>query len=163
MSDTATTNESEQPSNGATWLQLIRLPNQFTIPGDVLAGAALIGALKHPDWPHLTLTIFISFCLYSAGLLFNDWFDRNIDAVERPLRPIPSGAVKASQVLAAGVFLILLAIGLGAMVSATTMLMAGILAVLVIVYNSFATMNKLEPYLDLWYLMFAKTCIYMNW
>ena len=32
-----------------------------------------------------------------------------------------------------------------------------------VVYNSFATMAGLPPYLDLWYLMFAKTCIYMNW
>ena len=32
-----------------------------------------------------------------------------------------------------------------------------------LVYNSFATMNDLPPFLDLWYLMFAKTCIYMNW
>ncbi len=32
-----------------------------------------------------------------------------------------------------------------------------------LVYNSFATMNNLPPYLDLWYLMFAKTCIFMNW
>jgi len=32
-----------------------------------------------------------------------------------------------------------------------------------LVYNSFATMSDLPPFLDLWYLMFAKTCIYMNW
>ena len=32
-----------------------------------------------------------------------------------------------------------------------------------LVYNSFATMYDSPPFLDLWYLMFAKTCIYMNW
>ena len=32
-----------------------------------------------------------------------------------------------------------------------------------LVYNSFATMNGVLPFLDLWYLMFAKTCVYMNW
>ncbi len=32
-----------------------------------------------------------------------------------------------------------------------------------LVYNSFATMHQMDPFLDLWYLMFAKTCVYMNW
>jgi thyrotropin-releasing hormone receptor len=32
-----------------------------------------------------------------------------------------------------------------------------------LVYNSFATMTVKPAYMDLWYLMFAKTCIYMNW
>ncbi|CAB4064066.1 TRHR [Lepeophtheirus salmonis] len=31
-----------------------------------------------------------------------------------------------------------------------------------VVYNSFATMYSAPAYMDLWYLMFAKTCIYMN-
>ena len=29
-----------------------------------------------------------------------------------------------------------------------------------LVYNTF---NAGSPYMDLWFLMFAKTCIYMNW
>ena len=30
------------------------------------------------------------------------------------------------------------------------------------VYNTFAPMYKIAPFMDLWYLMFAKTCIYIN-
>ena len=33
----------------------------------------------------------------------------------------------------------------------------------VLVFNSFSTMTGKEPFMDLWYLMFAKTCVYMNW
>ncbi len=32
-----------------------------------------------------------------------------------------------------------------------------------LVYNSFATIMEQPAFMDLWYLMFAKTCIYMNW
>ena len=32
-----------------------------------------------------------------------------------------------------------------------------------LVYNTVAALNKsLDPYMDLWFLMFAKTCIYIN-
>ena len=34
-----------------------------------------------------------SSCLYLAGMALNDYADREVDAVERPGRPIPSGRV----------------------------------------------------------------------
>ncbi|MET7622820.1 SCO3242 family prenyltransferase, partial [Streptomyces sp. NPDC005408] len=40
-------------------------------------------------------------CLYEAGMALNDWADREVDAVERPHRPIPSGRVSPSAALAA--------------------------------------------------------------
>lgn len=40
-----------------------------------------------------------SVCIYWAGMALNDWADREIDAVERPERPIPSGRVPASTAL----------------------------------------------------------------
>jgi hypothetical protein len=39
---------------------------------------------------------------YIGGMFLNDAFDREIDARERPTRPIPSGQVTATQVFAAG-------------------------------------------------------------
>ncbi|TDD61263.1 4-hydroxybenzoate polyprenyltransferase, partial [Kribbella antibiotica] len=36
-----------------------------------------------------------SICIYWAGMALNDWADRELDAVERPERPIPSGRVSA--------------------------------------------------------------------
>ena len=31
-----------------------------------------------------------------------------------------------------------------------------------LVYNSFATMYSSPTFMDLWFLMFAKTCVYIN-
>ena len=36
-------------------------------------------------------------CLYWAAWPLNDWADRELDAVERPERPIPSGRVAAAR------------------------------------------------------------------
>ena len=40
-------------------------------------------------------------CLYWAGMAANDWADRELDAVERPERPIPSGRVAPRHALGA--------------------------------------------------------------
>ena len=31
--------------------------------------------------------------------VFNDWYDRDIDAINEPYRPIPSGAIKEKEVI----------------------------------------------------------------
>ena len=49
--------------------------------------------------------------LYSGGMALNDYADRDLDAVERPERPIPSGRVPARRAL--GIAAALMAAGLG--------------------------------------------------
>ncbi len=77
--------------------ELVRLPAVLTVPGDTLAGAAAAGwPLGRRTW---ALPI-ASACLYWAGMALNDYADRDLDAVERPERPIPSGRVLPRQALA---------------------------------------------------------------
>jgi 4-hydroxybenzoate polyprenyltransferase len=71
-------------------VELVRAPAALTVPGDVLAGAAAAG------WPFGRATAALaasSACLYWAGMALNDYADREVDEVERPGRPIPSGRV----------------------------------------------------------------------
>ncbi|GAA4722797.1 UbiA family prenyltransferase [Isoptericola chiayiensis] len=77
--------------------ELVRVPAALTVPGDTLAGAAAAG------WPCGRRTAALpvaSACLYWAGMALNDWADRDLDADERPERPIPSGRVRPDQALA---------------------------------------------------------------
>ncbi|WP_259294722.1 SCO3242 family prenyltransferase [Streptomyces canus] len=76
----------------------MRLPALFTVPGDALAGAAAASA--RPTSRTL-LAIASSLCLYEAGMALNDWADRDVDAVERPHRPLPSGRVHPTAALGA--------------------------------------------------------------
>ncbi|MFH8973536.1 SCO3242 family prenyltransferase [Streptomyces sp. NPDC017890] len=82
----------------AAWAELLRLPALFTVPGDVLAGAAATGVRAGP---RTLLAIGTSLCLYEAGMALNDWADRAEDAAERPHRPIPSGRVHPAAALTA--------------------------------------------------------------
>nr|WP_254406322.1 UbiA family prenyltransferase [Streptomyces sp. AC627_RSS907] len=74
------------------------MPALFTVPGDVLAGAAATGVRAGP---RTLLAIGSSLCLYEAGMALNDWADRAEDAAERPHRPIPSGRVRPTAALTA--------------------------------------------------------------
>ena len=53
--------------------------------------------------------------LYWAGMALNDWADRDLDAVERPERPIPSGRVRPRQALGVAVGLTAAGVGLAAL------------------------------------------------
>ncbi|MFL6000657.1 MAG: SCO3242 family prenyltransferase [Streptomyces sp.] len=80
------------------WAELLRVPALFTVPGDAFAGAAAVSA--RPTARTL-LAIASSLCLYEAGMALNDWADRDVDAVERPHRPLPSGRVRPAAALGA--------------------------------------------------------------
>lgn len=91
------------------YIQLIRPANVVTALADVLAGFAVAGL---PGWHMLPWLLASTACLYAGGIVLNDYFDRDLDRVERPERPIPSGRVGASAaaflgaiLLAAGILL----------------------------------------------------------
>src|SRR5258707_13721484 len=74
------------------WLQLCRFAAVFTAMADICLGYLL----THDGFERLSdfvLLLATSSCLYLAGMVFNDVFDREVDALERPKRPIPSGRV----------------------------------------------------------------------
>ncbi|MFD5742621.1 SCO3242 family prenyltransferase [Streptomyces massasporeus] len=83
---------------GRAWAELLRLPALFSIPGDALAGTAATGASPNT---RTLLAIASSLCLYEAGMALNDWADRDVDAVERPHRPLPSGRIRPAAALTA--------------------------------------------------------------
>ncbi|MBC6458304.1 SCO3242 family prenyltransferase [Actinomadura sp. HBU206391] len=78
-------------------LELVRAPAALSVPGDILCGAAAAGV---PHSPRTAVLAGSAVCLYWAGMALNDFADRDVDAVERPERPIPSGRVRPATALA---------------------------------------------------------------
>jgi UbiA prenyltransferase family len=70
---------------------LVRLPSVLSVPGDVLLGTTTSARGEHPL--RIAGLTAASSCLYMAGMALNDYADRDVDAKERPKRPIPSGRV----------------------------------------------------------------------
>jgi len=103
-----------------------------TAAADILAGYAVAGLGNGKALPWLLIA---TICLYGGGVVLNDYFDRDLDAVERPERPIPSGRV---QPLAAARFgFVLLAAGITAASLATSSsgAVAAIIALFVLIYD----------------------------
>ena len=80
------------------WLRLGRVSNLPTVWSNVLATLALSGALSFSPRTFALWGVFSLY--YVGGMYLNDAFDRRIDAVMRPDRPIPSGQVSAGVVFA---------------------------------------------------------------
>lgn len=78
-------------------IELVRAPAAFSVPGDVLAGAAAAG---RPIGFRTCGTAAASVCLYWAGMALNDHADRFVDVFERPERPLPSGRIRPKTALA---------------------------------------------------------------
>lgn len=134
-------------------LRLGRVSNLPTVWTNTLTGIVLAGgAVAHPR----TLPLLIALSLfYVAGMYLNDAYDAEIDARERPERPIPSGRVAVETVFAAGFGMMALGLGLlvwvGYGVPAGTgigPLMGGLgLGAAIVLYNRHHKTNPLSPLL----------------
>lgn len=127
------------------YLQLTRPANLPTAAADVLAGSAIAGLLtsynSFEGIPFNTVysllaLIVATICLYAGGVVFNDYFDRSLDAIERPERPIPSKVVPEHKAALFGS--LLLSIGLAAAFSINRLCGALAIALIfcILLYNA---------------------------
>ncbi len=128
------------------YFQLCRPANLPTAAADIVAGISIaglfagLGAFEVPDsnfFPALIL-ILASVFLYAGGVVLNDVFDIEIDKVERPERPIPSGVVILGNARWFGLILLLVGIGLAFLANRESGIIAIFLAVAILSYDKFA-------------------------
>ncbi len=94
------------------YAQLVRLPNLPTALADIALGFLATGSLaERGRWPVYVLLLAASACLYCGGMVWNDFFDRDLDKDERPDRPIPSGQIAPRQAALFGAGLLAAGVG----------------------------------------------------
>ena len=75
-----------------SYFELLRFPAVFTAIADVMMGFLVtFGAVIRA--PPFVMLAAASALLYLSGMVLNDVFDADVDAMERPHRPIPSQRV----------------------------------------------------------------------
>jgi 4-hydroxybenzoate polyprenyltransferase len=118
------------------FLLLVRLPNIFTTPTNILTGYF---AVVLPSWNvdalQLSYLIFSSALLYVAGIVFNDYFDIEIDLRERPYRPLPSKSITTKKALLIGIISMLSANLLAFLAGVSSFVVCIVLSALVIGYD----------------------------
>jgi 4-hydroxybenzoate polyprenyltransferase len=118
------------------YAQLLRLPNVFTAMADPLAGWFAVGG-GVPAW-QLPLLVGASACFYTSGIVFNDCFDYQLDSVERPGRPLPSGAVPLKTAWLLGSALIVAGLALAALAGPVPLGVGVFLGAMIFFYNAWA-------------------------
>lgn len=122
------------------YLQLMRPANLVTAIADILAGLSLAKFIFSTDTLSIQTIILLSIStvgLYGGGVVFNDVFDAELDAIERPERAIPSGKVSKQNATILGILLLIIGIFCAAIVSFESMIIAFSVAVLALVYDKF--------------------------
>jgi 4-hydroxybenzoate polyprenyltransferase len=117
-----------------SYLQLMRAPAVFTALSNILA-AHLILTQGDIIWPALLMLMGASAALYSAGMVLNDWFDYEVDSIERPSRPLPSGKIPRNHALLFGSLLLACGVGLAAVTDIRSLYIALGIVVLVLGYD----------------------------
>jgi len=115
------------------YLELLRPANVTTALADVLAGFAVAGLSNRAALPWLLVS---TACLYAGGVVLNDVFDREVDRLERPERPIPSGRVIVAHAALLGTGLLGAGIAAAAQATAHAATVATAIAALVLFYDA---------------------------
>lgn len=146
---------SSEPSLLLSFARLMRIPNVFTALADIALGFFFTHAIFGFEIPPDQLLIFgcllaASANLYIAGMVLNDVYDVEVDAVERPNRPLPAGAIGVPLAHGLGLAMLLAGCGLGWVVATLTgQFRAGAvatgLALLVFLYDFILKRTPLGP------------------
>jgi geranylgeranylglycerol-phosphate geranylgeranyltransferase len=81
------------------FIRLIRPVNCAMMGFAVFVGALLATTQLQTHWINIIFGFFTGFLLCAAAMAINDYYDRTIDAVNEPTRPIPSGLVSVKEAL----------------------------------------------------------------
>lgn len=131
------------------YLQLIRLPNVFTTPSNILAGyfaAVTTTTAAEADGVHLIALMVSSGLLYIAGIVLNDYFDIEIDKKERPSRPLPSGKISKGYALTIAIVALLIANIIALVVGPISLAISLALTLLIIAYDYQLKYTVLGPF-----------------
>lgn len=128
-----------------SWCRLLRLPNLVTVPGDPMAGYLLAAGAAAVPGAQVAWAMAVALLLYAAGLILNDVADARADAVERPDRPLPSGAVDEGVARVVAGTLVALALVLARHLGWRQVAVAIALVVCIVLYNLVFKRTVLGP------------------
>ena len=138
-----------------SFLQLIRLPAGCSAISNILVAHSLATS-GNIILSNLLFTLIASLCLYFGGMVLNDCFDYSEDSRDRPERPLPSKQIALKTAGLSGCALLILGCLSASFVNMQTGVIAAILALLIVLYNS----KRLSPWPSAITMGF---CRYSNW
>ncbi len=115
-------------------LRMMRLPNCIMIGFAVIVGEALASqavTARAAFYGFMT-----GFLLLAASMILNDYFDREIDKINEPNRPLPAGIVKPAEAISFAIIVASMGMFFAANLGAWALLIAVASIVIMILYNA---------------------------
>lgn len=130
------------------YLVLVRLPNLFTLPSNILVGMATVSSLAFTltSFTQFLLLVTISVLLYCVGIVLNDLYDFDIDKKERPNRPLPSGKISRRSAIVLVAVFSTIALILSLQVSFSTLVISSILFSVIFGYDKYLKNTHAGPF-----------------
>jgi geranylgeranylglycerol-phosphate geranylgeranyltransferase len=117
----------------ANYIKLIRPLNNFITALSVLVGAAISGEIE--SWVMVLFACLSAFFISAGGNVINDFFDINIDRINKPNRPLPRGKITLSSALIWSIFLFLAGLFLSLQVKPLSLPLAFIACGFLVLYS----------------------------
>jgi len=124
-------------------LRLGRVSNLPTVWTNVIAGATIANTAA--NIVDVALVGLAMTAFYVGGMYLNDFFDRDVDARERPGRPIHAGDISARSVSAIGFALLAVGVALLARFGLLTVILGLALAGSIVLYDAWHKGNVFAP------------------
>lgn len=115
-------------------LSMMRLPNCLMIGFAVIVGE-LIASSTVPAGAALS-GFMTGFLLLASSMVLNDYFDREIDRINEPERPLPAGVIKAPEALSFSIILGAIGFWFASNSGVATILIALVSVVVMVLYNA---------------------------
>jgi len=106
------------------YLRLMRPINCVMMGVAVIVGVSLTNRMLDVSLQSLILGFVTGFSLTAASMAINDYYDKEIDAVNEPNRPIPSGLIKPKEALTFALVLTVIGLAAAYLTSITCFLIA---------------------------------------
>ena len=132
------------------FIEIIRPFTSFLSAFGVFVGAVVAGV---PISISMALAIMASFLISGAGIVLNDYYDIDIDRINAPKRPLPSGRMGKRAALAFGFILFAAGIVMAYFINAFCLAIAALNTVLEILYaRNFKKIAILGNATDSWFV-----------
>jgi len=133
-------------------LKLIRPLNCLLAGIAVIIGAFVAGGKG--DWYFYLLAFLTAFMISGGGNAINDFFDRKIDKINRPDRPIPSGKIKPAEAVKISKILFLAGFATATLMrNMPCLLLAGFNALMLVAYSARLKRTGLPGNITIGYLV----------
>lgn len=124
------------------YVELLRLHNVFltflAVAIGVLSALHFLGSAginSREVMPTFVLAALTASLVAAGGYVINDYFDRDIDAVNKPWRPIPAGVVKPHEAVTLATILFLLGSSIPIAIGPLSSSIAALVSLLMILYS----------------------------